>query len=347
MPDTRFIHLRLHSEYSITDGIVRLDDAVAHAAADGMPALALTDLANFFGLVKFYSSARGRGIKPVLGADVFLTNPTDPDRPYRLLLLCRNRQGYLQLCELMSRAYMAPRIRGRAEMSTPMLREVGVDGLIALSGAASGDVGEALLQRNWEQAASRARRWASLFAGAFYLEVQRVHPRGQAPQEALIAATVNLAVELELPLVAVPHPIQFLERDDYKAHEARVCIAEGYMLGDTRRPKLYTEEQYFKSTEEMAALFSDLPEALANSVEIAKRCNLQITLGTNYLPDFPTPKDITLDDYLCQEAATGLEHRLRQLYPDPDERAKQRRPTMRGSRSRRTRSFRWVIRATS
>jgi len=323
MPDTRFIHLRLHSEYSITDGIVRLDDAVARATADGMPALALTDLANFFGLVKFYSSARNRGIKPVLGADVFLTNGTDPDRPYRLLLLCRNRQGYLQLCELMSRAYMAPRIRGRAEISAPMLREVGVDGLIALSGAASGDVGEALLQRNWEQAASRARHWAGLFAGAFYLEVQRVHPRGQAPQEALIAATVNLAVELELPLVAT-HPIQFLERDDYKAHEARVCIAEGYMLGDTRRPKLYTEEQYFKSTEEMAALFSDLPEALANSVEIAKRCNLQITLGTNYLPDFPTPKDITLDDYLCQEAATGLERRLRQLYPDPDERAKQR-----------------------
>ena len=323
MPDPRFIHLRLHSEYSVTDGIVRLDDAVARAVACGMPALALTDLTNFFGLVKFYLSARGKGVKPVLGADVFLTNKADPDRPYRMLLLCRSHQGYLQLCELLSRAYLGPRLRGRAEITRQMLREVGVDGLIALSGASCGDVGESLAQGNTEQAASRARYWASLFHGAYYLEVQRVHARGQAQQEALIAATVELAADLDLPLVAT-HPIQFLERDDFKAHEARVCIAEGYMLGDARRPRLYTEEQYFKSQEEMAELFVDLPEALANSVEIAKRCNLQIVLGKNYLPDFPTPEGITLDDFLCQEAARGLEVRLKQLFPDDVEREKQR-----------------------
>ena len=320
MPETSFIHLRLHSEYSVTDGIVRLNDAVARAVACGMPALALTDLVNFFGLVKFYSAARGKGVKPILGCDVFIANEGDPDRPCRLLLLCRSRQGYLQLCELLSRAYLAPRTRGRAEITRQMLVEVGVDGLIALSGAAGGDVGEALLQGNREQAAGRARAWAALFPDAFYLEVQRY---GQLQQDTLVSATADLAAELDLPLVAT-HPIQFLERDDFKAHEARVCIAEGYMLGDARRPKLYTEEQYFKCPEEMAALFADLPEALQNSVEIAKRCNLQITLGKNYLPDFPTPDGITLDNFLCQEAATGLERRLLQLFPVESERVEQR-----------------------
>jgi DNA polymerase-3 subunit alpha len=320
MPETSFIHLRLHSEYSVTDGIVRLNDAVARAVACGMPALALTDLVNFFGLVKFYSAARGKGVKPILGCDVFIANEGDPDRPCRLLLLCRSRQGYLQLCELLSRAYLAPRTRGRAEITRQMLVEVGVNGLIALSGAAGGDVGEALLQGNREQAAGRARAWAVLFPDAFYLEVQRY---GQLQQDMLVAATADLAAELDLPLVAT-HPIQFLERDDFKAHEARVCIAEGYMLGDARRPKLYTEEQYFKCPEEMAALFADLPEALQNSVEIAKRCNLQITLGKNYLPDFPTPDGITLDNFLCQEAATGLERRLLQLFPVESERVEQR-----------------------
>ena len=318
-----FIHLRLHSEYSVSDGIVRLDDALARAVACGMPALALTDLVNFFGLVKFYSAARDKGVKPVLGADVFLSNDSEPDRPHRLLLLCRSHHGYLQLCELLSRAQLAPRQRGRAEMSREMLREVGVDGLIALSGASQGDIGEALLQDNREQALSRARYWASLFPGAFYCEIQRVHPRGQAQQEALIAATADLAADLGLPLVAT-HPIQFLEREDFKAHEARVCIAEGYMLGDARRPRLFTEEQYFKSPDEMVALFSDLPEALANSVEIAKRCNFEITLGKNYLPDFPTPDGVTLDDFLCQEAVRGLEQRLLQLFPDAAVRAAQR-----------------------
>ncbi|MFZ2852513.1 MAG: DNA polymerase III subunit alpha [Rhodocyclaceae bacterium] len=319
-PSCSFIHLRLHSEYSVTDGIVRLDDAVARAVACGMPALALTDLANFFGLVKFYRSARGKGVKPVLGCDVFIANETDPDRPGRLLLLCRSHQGYRQLCELLTLAYLAPRVRGRVEITRQMLAEVGTDGLIALSGADQGDVGEALLQGNREQAALRARDWAARFPDAFYLEIQRVHAPDSAKhaqQEALLAATADLAAELDLPLVAT-HPIQFLERDDFKAHEARVCIAEGYMLGDARRPRLYTEEQYFKSPDEMQALFADLPEALANSVEIARRCNLTIVLGKNYLPDFPTPEGITLDDFLCQEAATGLERRLAQLYPDPE-----------------------------
>ena len=216
MSDPRFIHLRLHSEYSITDGMVRLDVGKNHdcppvlrAIEYQMPALAVTDLANMFGMVKFYTAARSRGVKPIIGADVWIANEKDPDRPYRLLLLCRSRQGYLQLCELLSRANLSPRVRGRAEVTRRMLRDVGVDGLIALSGAANGDVGESLAQGNATQAANRARYWASLFHGAYFLEVQRPYPRGQAQQEALVAATADLASELKLPLVAT-HPIQFL-----------------------------------------------------------------------------------------------------------------------------------------
>ena len=330
MLDSRFVHLRLHSEFSVTDGAVRLDVGKNHdcppvlrALEYGMPAVALTDLSNLFGLVKFYQAARGKGIKPVFGCDVFVTNKADPDRPYRLLLLCRNHRGYLQLCEIITRSYLAPRTRGRAEISRQMLREVGCDGLIALSGAGLGDVGESLQAGNVEQAANRARVWEGLFPGAYYLEVQRVHPRGHAQQEALIEATADLAEELGLPLVAT-HPIQFMERDDFKAHEARVCIAEGYMLGDRRRPRLYTEEQYFKSPDEMFELFSDLPEALENSVEIAKRCSLSITLGKNYLPDFPTPPGMSIDEFLCAEAASGLERRLLHLFPDEAERLEKR-----------------------
>ena len=333
MPEPRFVHLRLHSEYSITDSTVRLDAGKNHecppvmrAAADGMPALALTDLANCFGFVKFYSAARARGIKPILGCDVYLANEADSDRPYRLLLLCRTHRGYLQLCELLSRAQLAPRVRGRAEVTRQMLDEVPLDGLIALSGASLGDVGEALQQGHADLAANRARYWMKRFPEAFYLEIQRFQPRDSAHyrlQESLVTATAALAAELDLPLVAT-HPIQFLERGDFMAHEARVCIAEGQMLGDMRRPRLYTEEQYFKSTGEMLELFADLPAAIENTVEITRRCNLTVTLGKHYLPVFPTPEGISLDDFLVAEAERGLERRLVQLYPDPAQRAQQR-----------------------
>ncbi|MBS1191339.1 MAG: polymerase subunit alpha [Rhodocyclaceae bacterium] len=320
MSDLQFIHLRLHSEYSVTDGIVRVGDAVKRAAADGMPALALTDLANLFGLVKFYTGARGKGVKPIAGADVWIANPESPADPYRLLLLVKNKAGYLQLCELLTRAYIQEGRRDKAEIRREWLQEIGSDGLIALSGAHLGDVGEALQNGNPDLAARRAKAWESLFPGAFYLEVQRY---GQPQQEAIVHATADLAGELELPLVAT-HPIQFLERDDFRAHEARVCIAEGYVLGDTRRPRPYTEEQYFKSQAEMAVLFADLPEALANTLEIAKRCNIELTLGKNFLPNFPIPPGMTTDEYLVAEARAGLEKRLEELYPDPEERQKRR-----------------------
>ena len=321
MASPRFIHLRLHSEYSVTDGIVRIGDAVKRAAGDGMPAMALTDLANLFGLVKFYTGSRGKGVKPIAGADCWIANPEAPEDACRLLLLVRNRRGYQQLCELLTKAYLVEGRRDRAEIRREWFTEIGCDGLIALSGAHLGDVGEALLNGNFELAGERAKAWEAIFPGAFYLEVQRY---GQPQQEAIVQQTADLAGETGIPLVAT-HPIQFMKPDDFQAHEARVCIAEGYVLGDTRRPKIYTPEQYFKSQEQMAELFADLPEALENTLEIAKRCNIELTLGKNYLPLFPTPEGMTLDDFLVQEAKAGLEVRLAELYPDPEVRA-QRRP---------------------
>ena len=320
MNPPRYVHLRLHSEYSVTDGIVRIGDAVKRAAGDGMPAMALTDLGNLFGLVKFYTGARSKGVKPIAGADVWIANPESPEDACRLLLLARNRRGYQQLCELLTRAYLVEGRRDRAEISRDWFAEIGCDGLIALSGAHLGDVGEALLNGNFDLAGERAKAWEAIFPGAFYLEVQRY---GQAQQEAIVQQTADLAGETGIPLVAT-HPVQFMNRDDFRAHEARVCIAEGYVLGDTRRPKTYTEEQYFKTQAEMAELFADLPEALENSLEIARRCNIEMTLGKNFLPDFPIPPGMTIDEYLVDEARKGLEVRLAELYPDPDERLKRR-----------------------
>jgi DNA polymerase-3 subunit alpha len=324
----RFVHLRLHSEYSITDGITRLDDAVARAAADGMPALALTDLANLFGMVKFYTAARGCGLKPIVGADVWIAEDGTPDpsreATTRILLLARNRAGYLRLCELLSVAYTRSRRHGRAEIPRSAFASGDNAGLIALSGAHFGDVGQWLVAGKADKAATAARSWASLFPGSFYLEIQRPAGRANQPaQERLIAATLQLAAELDLPVVAT-HPVQFLDADDYRAHEARVCIAEGYVMGDKRRPKNFDEAQYFKSQDEMAALFADLPEALANSVAIAQRCNLSVPLGKSFLPEFPTPPGITIDDHLGELARQGLEQRLAHLYPDPAERESRR-----------------------
>ncbi len=319
-----FVHLRLHSEYTVTDGIVRLDDAVARAAADGMPALAITDLANVFGMVKFYKAARAAGVKPVIGCDVWVSNESDRDKASRLLLLVRNRQGFLQLCELLSRAWLQNQVRGRAEVKKAWLAELGTDGLIALSGALAGDIGTALTQDNAAQAERAAAEWSQLFPRRFYIELQRA---GAAHTEAYIARALALASKMKLPVVAT-HPVQFLKREEFLAHEARVCIAEGYVLADQRRPRLYTEENYFKSQTEMAELFADVPEALANSVEIARRCNLTLELGKSKLPLFPTPAGVSLEDYLQKKAEEGLARRLPRLFPDEGER-KQREPAYR------------------
>ena len=313
-----FVHLRLRSEFTVIDGIVRIDDAVARAAADAMPALAITDLANLFGMVKFYKAARAQGVKPVIGCDVWITNESEREKPSRLLLLCRDRKGYLQLSELLTRAWLENQVRGRAEIRKAWLTKQVTDGLIVLSGAQSGDVGGALLQDNALQAERLAREWARVFKGRFYIELQRA---GAAADELYIQRALALAAQLELPVVAT-HPVQFLKPEEFDAHEARVCIAEGYVIADQRRPHRFTPESYFKSQAEMAALFADIPEALANSVEIARRCSLTLDLGKSKLPPFPTPAGVSLEDYLMQQAGAGLGRRLARIFPDAEERAR-------------------------
>jgi len=316
-----FVHLRCHSEYSIVDGIVRIDDYIKHAVDDRMPALALTDLSNLFGAIKFYKAARGKGVKPILGCDIWLENNANRDQPIRLLLLCQSPAGYLLLCQLISRAFLTNQYRGRAEFKREWFVECGTDGLIMLSGALAGDIGQASMQDNAPLALQRARDWQALFPDRFYLEVQRVANAGHnANEEAYIQLVGQIASELSLPVVAT-HPIQFTTADDFRAHEARTCIAEGYVLADTRRPKNFSPQQYFKTQSEISALFADMPAALANSVEIAKRCNLTLTLGKNYLPIFPTPHNESLNEYLVDEARAGLVERLLVLYPDAAVRA--------------------------
>jgi DNA polymerase-3 subunit alpha len=321
MTSPQFIHLRLHSEFSIADGLVRIDELVDAALADRQPAVALTDLANLFGMVKFYKAARGKGIKPIVGCDIWITNDDDRDKPFRLLLLVKNRTGYLQLCELLARASLSNAHRGRAEVRIDWLEALQPGGgLIALSGFQAGDIGSALENGNAALAERCATRWAKIFPGHFYIEVQR---NGNSALENLLRQSTQLAAKLQLPVVAT-HPVQFLQKKEFTAHEARTCIAEGEILANTRRPKRFTHEQYFKTQAEMAELFADIPAALHNSAIIAQRCNLTLELGKAQLPDFPTPDGMSIGEFLVAQAEAGLEQRLQQLYPDPAQREQTR-----------------------
>ena len=324
MPSPKYVHLRLHSEYSVVDGIVRLDDAVEKAVIDPMGALAITDLMNLFGFIKFYSKARSAGLKPIAGADVWITNVEHSSKPYRALLLVKNTRGYLNLCELISKATLENQHLGRPEIhpswfgmnSTSTLAQqepfLLSDGLIVLSGAMQGDIGQALLNDQVEIAEEFAHFWKKYFPNNFYIELQRI---GHEQEEKYIHLAAQLASRLNLPLVAT-HPIQFMQADDFRSHEIRVCVADGDQLGNPKRVVRFTQDQYFKSSEQMVELFADLPSAISNSIEIAKRCNLSLELGKPKLPNFPTPNGLTLEQFLEKQAHDGLEARLVYLYPD-------------------------------
>jgi len=300
-----FVHLRLHTEFSLVDGIVKIKPLVKRLAELNMPAIAITEHANLFSLVKFYKASLGQGIKAIAGADVLIFNPEDPATPYRLTLLVNNHAGYITLTELISKAYQEGQHQG-----VPMLRQEWIEanhnGLIALSGAMSGEIGKALLAENHEAAKRLAEFWGDLFENSFYLELQRV---GKPDEERYIAAAVELALATGLPVVAT-NDVRFVHQQDFAAHEVRVCINQGRVLDDSRRPKDYTDQQYLRSIEEMQALFTDIPEALENTVEIAKRCNLTLTLGKNFLPDFPVPEGMNLGEFMTEQAMKGLEERL-------------------------------------
>ncbi|MBN9402210.1 MAG: DNA polymerase III subunit alpha, partial [Burkholderiales bacterium] len=316
-PDTPlFVHLRSHSEFSVVDGIARIPDLIDRARVFGQPAMAISDLANLFGWIKFYKAARKAGIKPIAGCDVWLHNPADEDKPFRVLLLASCHAAYLDLCELLSRAWTENSQRGRAELRREWLS--GRNGLIVLSGARAGDVGQALEAGRDDEARRLARQWAADFPDGYFIELQRA---GFDGDEAYVQSALRLAADCGLPVVAT-HPIQFIAPSDFRAHEARVCIAEGELLGNPRRVRRFTAEQYMPDSADMARRFADVPSALANAVQIARRCNLTLTLGEPQLPLFPTPDGVSLDDYLVQLANEGLVRRMAQLYPDPDERAR-------------------------
>ncbi|BBL74229.1 hypothetical protein MishRS11D_13270 [Methylomagnum ishizawai] len=305
LPEPRFIHLRLHTEYSLVDGLVDVKPLVKRCAKLGMPAVAVTDQMNLFALVKFYKAAQGGGLKPIAGADLLIHNESDPATPYLMPLFVQNEQGYRTLTELISRGYRENQHQGVPQVMAAWLADKNT-GLIALSGARQGQIGRALLSGNRDEAKRILEHWQAVFGDRFYLEVQRT---GRPGEEDYIEGTLALAIECDAPVVAT-NDVRFLDASDFEAHEARVCINQGRVLDDPRRPRDYTDQQYLKSPEEMAALFADLPEALENTVEIAKRCNIRMTLGKNFLPQFPVPEGMTPAEFFAEESRKGLRERL-------------------------------------
>ncbi|RMG58682.1 MAG: DNA polymerase III subunit alpha [Gammaproteobacteria bacterium] len=312
--EPRFVHLRVHSEYSLVDGLLRVKPMVQAVAADGGVALGLTDQSNLFATVKFYKAALAAGIKPIVGTDLLLRPERADELPARLTLLCQNRAGYLNLSRLISRAYIEGQHGGIPMIERDWLDAETAQGLIALSGAREGDVGMALCAGSPDEAEAAAAHWAAIFPERYYLELIRT---GREGEDEVIAGSLEIAERLGLPLVAT-NDVRFLAEEDFEAHEARVCIHDGYTLNDRSRPRRYSPQQYLRSQDEMCALFADLPEALQNSVEIARRCNLELKMGTYFLPDFPVPEGMSLDEYFRQQARAGLEERLPYLI-DPDD----------------------------
>ncbi|MGH8150938.1 MAG: DNA polymerase III subunit alpha [Steroidobacteraceae bacterium] len=302
-----FVHLRLHTEYALVDSVVRVPELMSAVAAAGMPAVALTDQSNVFAMVKFYRAALAAGVKPIIGVDLLVAERGDRQPPVRLALLCQTQAGYRNLTRLLTRCYL----EGTRHHGTPLaergwLSAEALEGTIALSCATEGDVGRALANGRERDAGQALEPWLALFGDRFYLELQRV---GRPEEEAYIASAVAFAARHGVPVVAT-NDVRFLAADDFESHEARVCIHDGTLLADPSRPRRYTPQQYLRSAAEMATLFADLPEALANSVEIARRCTLVLKLGEARLPDYAVPVGETADGHLASEAERGLRRRL-------------------------------------
>ncbi len=300
----RFVHLHLHTEYSMVDGIVRIKPLMKQVAAHNMPAIALTDQSNLFGMVKFYRAAMATGVKPVFGVDIWVANPEDQEKPHRALFLCQSNEGYKNLTRLVSRSYQEGQFRGMPMLQASWLAG-NCDGLLVLLGIHS-DLGGAILNDNNPVIEQTFTFWNQLFPSRMYLELVRT---GREREEDYLHAAIEFANAHDVPVVAT-NDVHFIEKDDFDAHEARVCINEGRVLDDPRRPRRFSEQQYLRSPDEMIELFSDIPEAIDNTVEIAKRCSLELTLGKNFLPNFPVPQGMTMEQYFNHLAEVGLKKRL-------------------------------------
>jgi len=300
----RFAHLHLHSEYSLVDSTIRIKALVAASVQAGTPAVALTDECNMFALVKFYKACSAAGIKPIGGCDLWISSPDDP-RPWRMTVLCQNHDGYLNLSRLVSRAWREGQHGGRALVDAAWLTPNATHGLIALLGRES-EVARTAVNQGTDAAAPRLHLLANLFPDRLYLELTRC---GREGEETWNNAALTLATQHDLPVIA-SNDVRFLKQEDFEAHEARVCIHQGRVLADPKRPRDYSDQQYLKTPEQMAELFADIPEALENTVELAKRCNLELSFGTYYLPNFPVPEGHDLASYIREIAREGLRERL-------------------------------------
>ena len=308
-----FVHLRVHSEFSLTNGLIRIKPLAKTLIETQTPAIALTDQSNLCALIKYYKAMRGAGVKPIIGVDIWLENTDDDSSPSRMTLLAKTDLGYRNMTELVSKGFTAGQHLGKAVIKQDWLAQA-ADGLIALSGAKEGEIGRALLAGRKDLAQSRLEHWMRVFPESFYLELQRT---GRINDEESVHLSVDLALKCGCPVVAT-NDVQFLVKEDFDAHEARVCISDGETLDDPRRERKYSDQQYLKSAEEMQVLFSDVPEAIENTLEIAKRCNVEMRLGEYFLPQYPVPEGMTMDGFFRQLCADGLDERLKVILADEE-----------------------------
>ncbi|MGK0444625.1 MAG: DNA polymerase-3 subunit alpha, partial [Bermanella sp.] len=317
-----FVHLRIHTEFSLVNGIVRVKDLIKGASSDGQVALAITDQSNMFALVKFYNACLGAGIKPILAADVYIEREDNPANPYCVTLYAQDQKGYRNLTELVSFGYTQNQHHDKPQLKFEWF-EKNSEGLIALSGFQQGDIGEALLKGKNELAVSRLKQWQAFFPGRFYLELQRTN---RPNDEVLVQKTLVLAREQQCPVVAT-NDVHFMNEEDFDAHESRVCIGDSVTLDDPRREKRYSDQQYLKTQAQMIELFADIPSAIDNTLEIAQRCSVEVLLGKYFLPEFPIPDGLTENDFFRKVSYEGLEERLEFILDkdqsDYDERRKE------------------------
>jgi len=301
---SRFVHLKVHTEFSISDGIVKVPDLVKRTAEWGLPAVAITDRVNLFGLIKFYKRCMSAGIKPIVGVELQIAGSGKEN--FQCTALAMNNVGYSNLLTLVSRSYLDE--VGETRIEKHVLLEYG-EGLIILSGGRNGELGQTILRGDYGLAREIALDWQRCFPDRFYIEIQRTN---RSEEDAYNAMAIQLASELVIPLVA-SNDVCFLDREDYEAHETRVCIQSGRVLDDNTRDRLYSEEQYYRSPQEMSQLFDELPQALENSYQIATRCNVSVKMGTYFLPNYPVPAGKSLDVYFSELSHTGLEKHLVQF----------------------------------
>ena len=299
--EKNFVHLNIHTQYSIVDSTIRIPELMKNCVSSEFPAVTITDQNNVF-MVKFYRKALDFGIKPIIGCDLFIANPDDEKNHDRLIILCKNNLGYKNLTRLITKSWLDGQTHFGPRLHKDWLDKKNCEGLIALSGGVRGDIGRSLLNGHHDLSARLLESWQALFGDRFYIELNRTN-RNQ--EESYIDEAIHLADNFSVPVVAT-NDVRFLSKDDYHAHEARVCIQDGTILSDSNRKKSYSEHQYMKTASEISDLFSDIPEALSNTVEIAKRCSLNLDLGKSFLPVFPIPNNNSAENYLETLSHSGL-----------------------------------------